>query len=103
MRTVALAAALLLAACAIPPVGENPAGITVATADMVVDCTPLTRLTSTTGISGTALRDSAFRAARDRMARDALRAGADTIVFEVGGPGDTEALFVEGVAYRCQA
>ncbi|MEM0946820.1 MAG: hypothetical protein AAGK37_05410 [Pseudomonadota bacterium] len=105
MRSIALTLAtpLLLLACGLPPNGVNPAGINVATADSVTGCAPVIKLTSTPGLSGPALRDEVFQAARNRMAQDALGAGGDTIVFVVGGPEDTDALFIEGIAYRCGA
>ena len=103
MRRTALAllAPAFLVACNVPPNARDATGIRIATPDQVTACTPLVRLTTTTGISGPAGRDEAFASARNRQARDALAAGADTLVFEVGGPEDTDALFVEGVAYRC--
>ena len=104
MRRIAfiVLAPAILAACNVSQTGRETVGINVATAETVAGCAPVTRLRTTPGLMGPALRDEAFGAARNRMAREALSVGADTIVFEIGGPEDAEALFIEGVAYRCQ-
>lgn len=103
MRRIALAVLcpVLVSACNLSTGPQDPAGINVGTPESVATCTPVTRLTSTTGLAGPALREETLRAARNRVAQDALAAGADTLLFEVGAPGDTDALFVEAVGYRC--
>ena len=75
-------------------------GVREALPGEVSDCTPLTIITTTTGISGTLGQDKALELARNETKEKAMIAGADTVVYENGGPG-SEDLFVRARTYRC--
>lgn len=102
MRTKSLfflAVLPVLAACEPPAAFTDTPGVREAFAREVVDCTPLTILTTTLGVSGTLGRKKALELARNETKAKAAEAGADTIVFESGTAPDD--LFVRAASYQC--
>ena len=89
-----------LAACETPSPLVDNSGVTEATPLEVALCTPLTVITTTLGISGTIGREKALEIARNETKSKAAEAGADTVVWESGGPGSDD-LFVRAATYRC--
>jgi hypothetical protein len=94
------AALIALAACEAPEPFADRSGVAEASAAEVSACTPLTVITTTPGISGTIGRDKALEISRNETKEKAREAGADTVVWENGGPG-SEDLFVRARTYRC--
>ena len=66
----------------------------------VAACTPLSVLTTTTGVSGSIAQDKALEIARNETKANARDAGGNTIVYQNGAPGSDD-LFVRATAYRC--
>ena len=97
----ALSAAVLLAGCVITPGISGVDGVEIIDQSAAAGCTPIVKLTTTTGVSGPIGREQALQVARNETMANALARGANAIVFLAGGPDDPEALFVEGQAYRC--
>ena len=100
-RIAALPILLILVACAPPPPFATPEGVTVATADQVASCQPLTRLTTTPGITSSVARNEVLGLARNETMEKAKNSGANTVVFVTGGPDDPDALIVEALTYAC--
>ncbi len=102
LRAVAALASLpLLAGCVIAPAISGVDGVDILTPEAAASCTPLVRLTTTTGVSGEIGREEALQIARNQTLADALGRGANAVVFVTGGPDDPDAFFVEAQAYRC--
>ncbi len=78
----------------------DTSGVQVAAKADVAACKPVSILTTTTGVTGTIAQDKAMELARNETKSMAREAGANTIVFQNGGPG-SEDLFVRAEAYVC--
>ena len=100
-RFAALPVLLILAACTPPPPFATPEGVTVATSDQVASCQPLSRLTTTPGVTSSVARNEVLGFARNETMEKAKNSGANTVVFVTGGPNDPDALFVEALTYVC--
>lgn len=103
MRPVIVALSLMtavLAACQPASPLVDLSGVREAAPGEVSACTPVSVLTTTTGISGTIGRAKALEIARNETKENARAAGADTVVYENGAPGSDD-LFVRAKAYRC--
>ena len=96
-----LIAALALSACEPASPLVDRSGIQEAFAEDVRGCTPLSTITTTTGVSGSLLGPRTMEIARNETKEKAAAAGADTVVWVNGGPG-TDDVFVEAATYRCK-
>lgn len=97
---LSMLSALGLTACDVSsPLSDN-SGVAEASQLEVALCTPLSVITTTLGISGTIGRDKALEIARNETKTEAASSGADTVVWEAGGPGSDD-LFVRASTYRC--
>lgn len=98
---VLLLAPLALAAC--EPAGGlvGAPGLAVASAGDVAACAPTKIYTTTPGVYGPVVGEQALEFARNETMVNAQEDGANTIVFESGGLGDTDALFVQARGYIC--
>ena len=93
-------AAMLVQACEPASPLVDTSGVRVATAEGVAACKPVSILTTTTGVTGSIAQDKAMELARNETKSMAREAGANTIVYENGGPGSDD-LFVRAAAYVC--
>ena len=101
-KIVAVSALLAVAACNPPPSPlAAPEGVRIATADQVAACSLVTGLTTTPGVTTSVARQETLTFMRNSALDQAAKAGANTVVFTTGGPGDEDALIVEGQAYLC--
>ncbi len=98
--SLAVLAGLVLAGCEPASPLVDRSGVAEASAYEVASCTPISVITTTTGISGTLGREKALELARNETKDKAREAGADTVVWENGGPGSAD-LFVRAGTYRC--
>ncbi|MEM9343888.1 MAG: hypothetical protein AAGA87_12660 [Pseudomonadota bacterium] len=80
----------------------DQSGVLVVAPDQVFGCTPLSVFTTTTGVTGGAIRERSLEIARNTTLQNVRDAGGDTAVFESGGPGSND-LFVRARGYRCQS
>ena len=93
-------AALALAACEPASPLVDRSGIREVAANDARGCTPISVITTTTGVTGSIGREKALELARNETKEKAREAGADTVVYENGWPGSDD-LFVRAAAYRC--
>ncbi len=91
---------LALAGCALSPFADPVTDVRVAQAADVVGCDPTGIYTTTTGVTGQVIQERAIEIARNETLATARADGANTVVFDVGAPGE-EALFVRATGYRC--
>lgn len=97
---VLILAAAALAGCEPASPLVDRSGVAEASPLEVAGCTPVSVITTTTGVSGTLGREKALELARNETKENAREAGADTVVWENGGPGSDD-LFVRAGTYRC--
>ncbi|MEL6645247.1 MAG: hypothetical protein AAFQ79_15055 [Pseudomonadota bacterium] len=100
-RLVLGLAPLALAACEPASGFVGAPGMTVASDAEVAACTPTKVYTTTPGVYGPVVGEQALEFARNETMANAQEDGANTIVFDSGGLGDTEALFVRARGYIC--
>jgi hypothetical protein len=67
----------------------------------VTACTPTKIYTTTPGVFGPVVGEQALEFARNQTMADAQEDGANTIVFEEGGLGDTDAFLIRARGYIC--
>ena len=102
MRLALLPVCLLaLMACAQPRAFTGDPSVAELTRDQVAECTPLKKITTTTGVFGSIGRERAIELARNETRNKAASDGATAIVYVSGGPDDPDALYVEALTYRC--
>ena len=90
----------VLAACQPASPLVDTSGVREATLADVSNCKPISILTTTTGVTGTIARDKSMEIARNETKSMAREAGANTVVYQNGGPGSDD-LFVRAEAYVC--
>ena len=94
-------AALALAACAPAPGLVGAPGVRIVTTEAeVAACTPVLVYTRTPGLFGPVVGEQALEYARNEVLAAAAADGADTVLFEEGGPNQP-AYYVRARAYRC--
>lgn len=98
---IVLAAAGALAACEPAPEIVGVPDMRIATADEVSACQPTKIYTTTTGVFGSAVGTRTVEIARNSTMVNAQEDGANTVVFEQGGPGDDTALGIRARGYIC--
>ncbi|MEM9476283.1 MAG: hypothetical protein AAGA71_13395 [Pseudomonadota bacterium] len=101
MRYLLVLAPLALAACDPSPGLDGAPAMNVASAEEVAACTPTKIYTTTPGVFGPVVGEQAMEFARNETMANAQEDGANTIVFESGGLGDPDALFVQARGYIC--
>ncbi|MDU8945329.1 hypothetical protein [Ovoidimarina sediminis] len=100
MKRILPLAILGLAACEPASPLVDTSGVRVVTQAEVVECTPVSTITTTTGVSGELVREKALELARNETLEEIRATGADTAVLEAGGPGSDD-FFVRAAGYRC--
>ncbi len=91
----------LLVACESPvPLKMDPNAIRIASLAEVTGCRPTEVITTTTGVFGTIGQARAMELARNETIQNALRSGANTMVYENGAPGSPD-VFVRARAFVC--
>ena len=95
----AVCAALGLAACTTAPEADF-SGVDEVPLELTSACTPVSVITTTTGIFGTIGIDKALELARNETKKKAREAGANTVAWENGGPGSDDP-FVRAQTFIC--
>lgn len=94
-------AGLALAGCEKPRVLTGDPSVAVLTEAQAAGCTPVKRITTTTGVFGNIGREKAMELARNETQGQVAAAGGNAMVYVTGGPDDPDALFVEARGFRC--
>lgn len=97
--TLLLGGALLVAACTTAPEADL-SGVDEVPMALTANCTPVSVITTTTGVFGTIGIDKALELARNETKMKAREAGANTVAWENGGPGSDDP-FVRARTFIC--
>lgn len=100
MKRLLPLAILGLAACEPAAPLVDTSGVNVVSQAEVGGCTPISTITTTTGVSGELVREKSLELARNETLAEIRKTGADTAVIEAGGPGSDD-FFVRATGYRC--
>lgn len=99
ITTILLGGALALSSCTTAP-EVDLSGVNEVSLAATAACTPVSVITTTTGVFGTIGIDKALELARNETKKKAREAGANTVAWENGGPGSNDP-FVRARTFIC--